>query len=446
MSETLVISSFLITYLLGRQSAGLGLASVIWIGGIYGIIRANNLDVATYFMYDAAVLAIYLVQLPNMTVASRRTNALRGWTIVLLGWPMIYFGIGFVFPQHPLIQLVGLRAAIWFVPFIMVGAQLTLQDFKVLAIAIAGLNLVSFAFAVAEFYLGIEMFFPRNAATEILYLSKDVAEHTAYRIPATFTSPASYGGYLVAGFPFLIARLASRGISIPERLLMLAALGSAMVGVFMCGSRSPVVGLAFMFIVAGVLLRRRLEILVLMFAVLGLVVYQVLQEERLQRIESLADTEATLHRVGSSARLGIFDVIGEYPFGVGLGGAFGTSIPSFLAQYQPVQIGAENELARIALEQSIIGVIFWLSFVFWIVRRRFFGRNDLALRLLAAYVVYCWATSFLGAGLLSAIPQTAMLLSYMGVCAISWRPSPTAQPATAGGPRAASPAVGARVS
>lgn len=424
MSELLVITAFLTTYALGRHSAGNGLASVIWCGGFYGIIRANNLDISTYFLYDAAVLGLYFAQWPNLMADSTRTHAIRRWAMMLLFWPFAYLGIGFIFPQHPLVQLVGLRAAIWFVPFIMVGAQLTYRDAKILAINIAILNLVSFAFALAEFVLGVELFYPRNSATEIIYMSKDIAGFTAYRIPATFSSAASYGTFLVAGFPFLVTRLASRDAKFTEKTLMFAALLSAMGGVFMCGSRSPVVALSVMFIVAGFLLRRRLEILVLMFVIIGFVIYQVSQDERLQRVSTLFDTDATLERVSASARLGVFDVIGEYPFGKGLGSAFGTNIPSFLAQYQIAQLGAENEMARIALEQSVVGVVIWLSALFWIIRQRMNGRNDLALRLLTAYVIYCWATSLLGTGLLAAIPQTAMLFSYMGLCAVSWRTAP----------------------
>jgi hypothetical protein len=288
-----------------------------------------------------------------------------------------------------------------------------------LAIAVAALNLVTLAFATAEFFLGIESFYPRNAATELIYMSKDIAGFTAHRIPATFANSSSYGGYLVAGFPLLIARLANREIPGRERLLMILAIVAALAGVFMCGSRSPVVGLAFMLLYAGFTLRNRLEIVALMIVVIGLVIYEVAQEERFQRVASLADRELVVERVKGSNNLGIFEVIGKHPLGVGLGGAFGTNIPTFLLQYATTQIGAENELARIALEQSVIGALLWLGCLFWILLKRYREGSSLAIRLLTVYVIYAWLSSFIGVGLLVGIPLTAIFLTYMGVCAVS---------------------------
>ncbi len=372
----------------------------------------------------AHVLGLYLAQLQNMMKSDSRTLAVRSWVIALLVWPLFYLGIGFVFPQHPLIQLVGLRAAIWFVPFILIGTQLTKEDLRVMAIAAASLNIFAFAFAVAEFFLGVEMFYPRNAVTEIIYMSKDVADHTAFRIPATFTNPASYGGYLAASFPLLISRLAGRDATTGEKSLMVVGLICAMLGVFMCGSRTPVLTMTFMFMISGVLLRGRLEIVILMIGVTSFVAWQVLQDERLQRVSSLADTDMALDRVSGSARLGILDVIADYPFGVGLGGAVGTSIPSFLAGYTPIQVGAENELAHIGLEQSVISVFMWLGFLAWIVRKRIHEGSSMALVLFTAYITYAWITCIIGAGLLTSIPHTAMLLIYMGVAAVSRKQSP----------------------
>ena len=100
--------------------------------------------------------------------------------------------------------------------------------------------------------------------------------------------------------------------------------------------------MAFVLVVAGYLLRHRADILIIMILCASVVGYYVLEEERFQRVETLADTDSTLERVSGSAHLGILTVLGDYPFGVGLGGALGTSIPSFLAQYTPNQIGAET--------------------------------------------------------------------------------------------------------
>lgn len=431
MVELFVIGSFFAALIAGRQSAGLGMAIVIWVGGFYGIVRANFFDVVTHFMFDAAVMGFYLSRAPFMFAQAKRQEDVRRWTLLLLLWPLTYFALGFFFSQHPLIQLLGLRAAIWFVPFIFIGAQFTSNDIRTMAIALAGLNLVSFGFALAQYIFGVEMFFPRNSVTEIIYNSKDIAGFTAYRIPATFSSSAAYGGYLVASFPVIVANYSRRDLPFGEKLLMLGGLLTAMIGVFLCGSRSPVVAFGAMFVVASFLLRHRVEVLAVLVLCSGLAVYQVLQNERLQRISTLVETESTLERISQSANLGILDVLAEYPFGVGLGGAVGTSIPSFLAQYSPIHVGAENEYARIALEQSVVGVMIWVGFVIWICRKRMYLGSSLVLKLMLAFVCYSWLTAFLGTGTTVAIPQSPILFTYMGACAAAGRNTARAAPSTA---------------
>jgi len=414
MGLLILASAFLITFLLARRSVGLGMSCVCWIGGVFGIVRANNLDTLTYFMFDASIVAIYLALLPNIKTPTLQISKVRKLTLAIILWPIVYLGLGFLFPQHPLIQLLGLRAAIWFVPFVLIGTQMTRRDIVILTWAIAGLNIFAFIFALAEYSLGVQTFYPRNSVTEIIYNSNDVAGFTELRIPATFSSSAAYGGYLVAGFPLIISRFAQRGIKIGERLLLILALLAAMLGVFICASRSPVIGLTAMLIGAGFFLRHRPEIVLAMVLVVAFVVYQVAADERLQRVSSLADTEATTDRVQMSANVGILGVVADYPLGVGLGGAYGTSIPSFLSEYSIAQVGAENELSRIALEQSFVGIALWLAFVVWIVRFRFTHRNNLILRMATLYIAYSWLFCFIGTGLLVGIPVTAMLLCYMG--------------------------------
>ena len=59
------------------------------------------------------------------------------------------------------------------------------------------LNLAAGGLALAEFTLGVEQFFPRNAVTEIIYRSKDLANYTAYRIPSSFSNAHAYAGTMV---------------------------------------------------------------------------------------------------------------------------------------------------------------------------------------------------------------------------------------------------------
>lgn len=423
MNELLPVVAFLAAFLIGRQSVGLGMAAIVWVGGSYGIIRANFFDVFTYFLYDAAVMGFYLARWPQMLKSAKNADSVRRWTIALICWPLLYFGLGFVFPQHPLIQLVGLRAAIWFVPFILIGTQFTNRDLRHLTIGVATFNMIAFAFGIAEFFLGIDMFYPRNAATELIFRSNDVAQYTAYRIPATFSHSAAYGGYCVASTPILLAYLVNPRATFVEKCLMIGGLLAAMLGVFLCGSRSPVIIMGFMLIFSAVILRRRMEVVLLVCVLIALTIYQVTQEERLQRIMTLTDTDMVVQRVGGSTNLGLLDIIAEYPLGIGLGRAFGTSIPSFLQDLAPTPIGAENEFGRIALEQSICGLFIWLGFVLMIMRKRFLEGNDVRLLLLTLFIGVTWLSALSGTGLLLSIPHTAMLFVYMGIAASAVPPS-----------------------
>ena len=56
----------------------------------------------------------------------------------------------------------------------------------------------------------------------------------------------------------------------------------------------------------------------------------------------------------------------DYPFGAGMGSAVGTSIPYFLADVAPEQIGLENEFSRILVDQGWFGLGGWLAFVGWL--------------------------------------------------------------------------------
>jgi len=67
-------------------------------------------------------------------------------------------------------------------------------------------------FAGIEFFVGVEPFFPRNEVTYLIYKSKDIAGHTAYRIPSFFNNSHSYAGAVMVTLPLLLG-LWSRGIA-----------------------------------------------------------------------------------------------------------------------------------------------------------------------------------------------------------------------------------------
>src|SRR5438046_8310811 len=105
---------------------------------------------------------------------------------------------------------------------------------------------------------------------------------------------------MVATWPFLAGRWATPGIAVWERLLLTAGLLAAGLGVFLCGSRTPVVILLLVAAFTAYQLKLRPGY-VLLFALLGAGVgYVVAGNERLQRFASLQDTEAGVERMHRS--------------------------------------------------------------------------------------------------------------------------------------------------
>jgi hypothetical protein len=433
--------AFVGVLLLARRSVGAGMAGLLATGYFYGILRARFLDGFSHFMFDAAVLGLYLAHFQCFGLGAPRTAPeLFSWTTALLAWPFVVLALGPLYPQHLLIQVVGLRAAIWFLPFLLVGARARPDDLTVIAAAFTVLNLVALAFGFAEYSLGLEAFFPRNAVTELMYRSRDIAGYTAYRIPATFSSSAAYGGVMVASLPLLMGRCLASDSGLVEKLLLLASVLAAAVGVFLCGSRTPVLFLFAMGLVVAYQFRARLGYLAAVVVVAAVVMLVVRGSERLQRFTSLQDQEMVSERIRGSANVGVIGLMLESPLGGGLGSAFGTSIPSFLADVAPEPIGAENELARIAIETTLVGLALWLGFLTWLLSKRTVkapGGWQTGITLMWLFVLMSWGTALIGCGTLTAIPGTPLLLFQMGVIAQTRRlrfpaGTPPATPAPGG--------------
>jgi hypothetical protein len=441
MGLVLSVAALILAWSFGRRSLGAGMVVVLVVGYFYGFLRAQIHDGFSHFAFDAAVLGLYLARFaqPGALRPRPENRGLYNWTLLLLGWPVLMMGLWFVFPIHPLIQLVGLRAAVWFVPVLLLGATARADDLVAITRAMAVLNLVALLFATGEYFLGLEPFFPHNAVTKIMYDSNDIADYRFNRIPATFLAAAAYGGVMVATVPWLTARLQMPRVAFPEKVLMATALFAAALGVFMCGSRTPVV---FLFVLGAFIawhFRARARYLIPALMIAVVVYYFVTGSERLQRFMTLQDTDYVASRIEGSVHVHILDLFVEYPLGAGLGSGWGTSIPSWLQEYAPQPIGAENEFARIGVEQGLVGLALWVSFLIWFFSRRrprMVPEWALGSRLMFVSVCLCWCNALLGAGLLAAIPGTVLMLFQMGLLA---RDAPAAVPARRlGDPRAVS--------
>lgn len=410
----LCVVAFLASYTCGRRALGHGLGATLAAGYGYGIVRANVPDGGSHFIFDAAVLGLYASAFLGRRGAVKPTRV-RPWVAALMVWPLL---LAFVPYNHVLIQLVGLRSAIFFLPVVLLGARLEDQDLDHLVTWIVRLNLIAFAFGAAEFLLGIERFYPHNAVTDMIYRSSDVGPDRHHRIPAIFPNAHAYGGTMVATLPLLVSRLGGVA-AVRERMLTVAASVAAVLGVFLCAARLVAVSL---FVIGGFILlvapmARRAKVgLAALTLVMALVVSQ---SERLQRFSKLADTDAVAARVQGSLNMNLIEVVLEYPAGAGLGSAVGTSVPFFLLHLAPRQIGMENEYGRIALEQSLVGLGLWLAFICATLLRRPGVRKPTRWPIMIAttrcFVAFSWGAALIGTGLLTSIPGTVLVLVGIGL-------------------------------
>jgi hypothetical protein len=411
----LCLLSFAICYIAGRRSLLSGLIAVVGVGYAYGITRANVPETYSHFIFDAGVVGLYGAQLFRRLspVEEFRVAPLRTWLEFLIAWPLLLFLIPI---QELLIQFVGLRGNIFLLPFIFLGARLSGEERYRLALWIAGFNVLAFAFAATEYLFGLDLFYPHNRVTELIYISKDLMGHTAYRIPASFVNAHAYGGTMVMGLPLLLgAVLQKHKVSLHLQLLVLGIV-TALLGVLMSAARTHFLVAGLLIIVAMFSLRSRLGYALGWLVLLCAIGWTVSGEQRMQRFMELRNTDSVVERISWSVNMNFFEIGAQYPFGNGLGGG-GTSIPYFLQGRIINPVAMENEYARIMLEQGILGLLIWIAFVLWVTSRWkqdpfdswYLGRR-LAWFASAAFFV----TGLIGTGLLTSIPQSSLFLLLVG--------------------------------
>src|SRR5436309_4580072 len=412
-AELLCVISLIAVFFCARRAIAAGMVALLIVGYAYGVLRANFPTNFSHFIFDAAVLGLYggVFMTPAQRAARHRTLSLQPWVAVLMGWPALMF---FVPKQDWLIQLVGLRGAVFFVPFLLIGARMEESDFETLTMGMAVLNITELCIALWQFFFGIQQFFPRNAVTELIYKSNDVARG-AYRILATFVASAAYGAVIALTVPFLIWLWAKPSVGLVRRRLLEAALVASGLGVFLSASRTSAILLAISLL--GIFTSLRLKAshragIVTLVLVVG---WAVGKDVRLQRFTTL-DTSVVSTRVGWSINSSFLDALSNYPMGNGLGGG-GTSIPYFLQERLQNPVLIENEYGRILLEQGVLGLIISIAFIVWLliaawpgrVRKQYLGRL-----LLWCAVAFSFIGAPLGTGLLTAIPMTSILMLACG--------------------------------
>ncbi len=414
MSILLFVSALTITFVAARRSLVMGLGAVLAFGYIYGITRANLADPYSHFLFDAAVLGFYAGQLTRrMALAEEyRIKSIKPWMELLVAWPILMFMIP---NQDFFVRLLGLRANILLLPFMIVGARLSDKEKYNSAMLLAILNLGVFVIAIAEFFMGVESFFPRNGVTDLVYLSKDVAGYSAYRIPSTFIGSHAYAGTMVMSLPFLIGALHQANKRLLHKWLVMTALIGSLLGVLLAASRSHFIGAAAVLMVAMFSVGSRRGTLIGWVLILATVAWLVSGEQRLQRFTQLQDTEMISQRIAGSVNMGFFELAGAFPLGNGLGA--GTHIPYFLSANIQNPVATENEFGRIVLELGLVGLGLWVAFIVWLLIQPSPSRSDpwfIGRRLAWVTCLIYFAFNLVGTGLLVSIPQTCLLLLSVG--------------------------------
>ena len=207
-------------------------------------------DTFSHFIFDSAVIGFYLSYFGHgglKKVFDPQQEALRRWTSVLIGWGVLMFLIPI---QNPLIQLVGLRGNVFLLPFLLVGGRMERETANAMGLWLGMLNHVAFAFALAEYFFGVPMFYPENAITDIIYRSSDVGVGGSLRIPAIFSNAHSYGGTMVYSMPWLLGAWIQPDAGKWRRVFLMSAIAVSMAGVFLCASRTPVIMLGIVVMAA----------------------------------------------------------------------------------------------------------------------------------------------------------------------------------------------------
>jgi hypothetical protein len=411
----LCVIALLVTYMMARRSLVEGIAIALTFGYFFGILRANFFQTASYFVFDAAVLGLYIARFHELTriFTTLDGQRLKHWVTFLIAVPVLLF---FVPMQDPMVQLVGLRGNAFLLPFTLIGARLGRDDFYRLGLWLACLNVVAFVAGGAEYLFGVQHFFPYNAATDIIFRSNDVGIGNDYRIPSIFGNAHSFGGTMVLTIPLLAGAWVQKQREIWHKNLFLAGLLAAMLGVFMSAARSHFLVLVVLITVATFSTRLRPIYRVGWVVILLVVGYVVSTHERMQRFTTLESRNVVEERFEASVNTTLLDAMIDYPFGNGLGGG-GTSIPYFLRDQVRMPVAIESEWGRIVLETGLLGLAAWGAFLVWLFTRPQPRRGDpafLGLRL-AWFAALCFfAFGFIGIGLFTAIPSSAILLMLVG--------------------------------
>ncbi len=399
-------------YFVGRRSLAGGILVVVTYGYGYGILRANLAPPFSHFIFDAALVGLYASQFIHGRNKQPTTNhaALNMWMYILIGWPLLILLLPF---QPILVSIVGLRGNMFFLPAVFLGSRLRNEDLQRLATGLGILNLIAFVFGVAESIKGIEPFFPYGPMTMTMYNSLDSSG--ANRIPSIFQNAHTYAGVMVFTVPIIFGAWSLGTGSRWRKILLIAGMGAAFLGVLMAATRQGIILAAALVVIASVSGKLGPLKRVVWAAAIVAVIWGAMHNDRWQRYKEL-DSQTVEDRLSGSVNRSFWEVLIEYPMGNGLGGG-GTSIPYFLASQVNHPVWVENEYCRILLEQGLVGLLLWIGFIVWYVAKRaaFVKDEWLIGRRMAWYLcILTFLNGALGVGTLFSIPNSFLFLLCVG--------------------------------
>jgi hypothetical protein len=411
VSLALCILFLCMTYCAGKKSIVLGLLSALAVGYVFGILRANVLSPFSHFLFDSALIGFYLSQTwsPLSQPERASTHSIRQWLLILVVWPTLLCLVPF---QSPLVTLVGYRGNVFFLPILLFAARLDREQWRRLALGLAVLNIIAVGFAALEYFRGVPAFFPVSPVTAIIYNSRDVAGYTAFRIPATFSNAHSYGGTVTSTLPLLLAGWTNLRSTAWQKILLLAGCCAAMFGILLSSTRVHFVIAAVVIGFATIVVKMRPGIRLIWCLAIAVVAFSALHNSRMQRFKSIEGTDTITDRVSGSVNRSFLEVAYEYPMGNGLGGG-GTSIPYFLASQLRRPVSIESEFARFLLEEGLPGLLLWVAFFVWSFTRKESFRDSGKRTGWVCTICYVFS-AMIGTGLLTAVPQTMLLLLQIG--------------------------------
>ena len=209
---------------------------------------------------------------------------------------------------------------------------------------------------------GVEVLYPMNAITQIIYNSRDLGGRTKYhRVPSTFLSAHAYGGTMLSSMPYLIDRLAGVAVRRIDRSFAAAGVVAAAGGLLLCGRRLPLIVLGLTLVGVWVLSRLSLKVALLVAVVVGAGLVIAGTDERLQRAATLGDAEHVSQRITGQCALRVAGINDPLSGGGRAGVGCWNEHSVFLADLAPEPIGAENEYCRIVIEQGWFGLSGWLA-------------------------------------------------------------------------------------